>query len=185
MLRPGPVTGWNVKPAAPVVHAGGYVDETAVLIGEVIVHPDSIVYPQAVLRADEGGPIEIGPGTNVQDGVIMHALLGSDIRVGPGCCVAHGAIVHGPCRVGAGSFIGFRATLLNTEVGAGCFIGHHAAVLNVRLAEGRYVPPGTVVSSQDDADRLGAVGESQRQFVRGVREANEELRKGYLAQAGL
>lgn len=183
MMRPSPVTSWNQEAKIPSVDPGGFVDETAVLIGDVIVKDKAIVCPLAVLRADEGSPIEIGEGSNVQDGVIMHCLMHSSIRVGKDCCLAHGAIVHGPCEVGDGTFVGFRATLLKTRVGAGCFISHHALVLGVDLPEGRFVPPGAVVSTQEEADRLEAVTAANREFVHEVLAVNAELVRGYLNQS--
>ncbi len=183
MLRASPLTSWNPVHSLPTIHPSSFVDDSAVLIGRVIVNERAIVCPQAVLRADEGFPIEIGEGTNVQDGVIMHCLKDSEISIGSDCSVAHGAVIHGPCTVENGCFIGFRATLKSVRVGPGCFIGHHALVLDVDIPAGRYVPPGRVISTQVEADRLPPVTQAHKDFNAEVLAVNDELRMGYLNQA--
>lgn len=182
MLRASPLTSWNPVHSLPTIHPSSFVDDSAVLIGRVIVNERAIVCPNAVLRADEGFPIEIGEGTNVQDGVIMHCLKDSEISIGSDCSVAHGAVIHGPCTVGNSCFIGFRATLKSVRVGDGCFIGHHALVLDVDIPAGRYVPPGRVVSTQVEADRLPPVTQAHKNFNAEVLAVNDELRIGYLNQ---
>ncbi|MDA8097119.1 MAG: transferase [Desulforudis sp.] len=183
MLRASPVTSWNSVERTPLVCPGSYVDETAVLIGQVIVRSGVIVCPLVVLRADEGFPIEIGEGSNIQDGVVMHCLLKSEIQIGRNCSVAHGAIIHGPSTVGDGSFIGFRATLLGTTLEAGCFVGHGAQILDVNIPEERYVPPGRVISTQVEANRLPPVTSAHKEFVNKVLRVNAELLLGYLNQS--
>ena len=182
MMRPSPVTTWNTEPKTPRVHAGSFVDETAVVIGDVTIAEGTIVCPTAVLRADEGAPIEVGARTNIQDGVIMHCLMHSRIKIGDDVCIAHGAIVHGPCTLGDNCFIGFRATLLNAHLGKGCFVGHHALVLNVTIPDGKLVPPGHTVASQADVDQLPPVTDAQREFAHEVLKVNAELVRGYLKQ---
>ncbi|MDI6905949.1 MAG: hexapeptide transferase [Thermoanaerobacterales bacterium] len=181
MLRPSPLTEWSQDSRMPAVAGDAFADPAAVLIGDVRIESRVIVCPGAVLRADEGSPIIIRRDTNVQDGVIMHALLNSFIEVGPSCCIAHGAILHGPCVIGEGSFVGFRATILSSRLGRGCFIGHGALVLNVDLPRGTFVPPGMTVATPGDVEHLPQAGESQQAFTAEVLRVNRELRRGYLA----
>jgi carbonic anhydrase/acetyltransferase-like protein (isoleucine patch superfamily) len=131
------------------------------------------------LRGDEGNPIVIGPETNIQDGVIIHALKDSNVEVGSRCSIAHGAIVHGPCTIGPGTFIGFRAVLLKTNIGDGCFIGHGAMVLGVDIPKDRYVPPGATITTESEMRQLAPVPDSLREFMHEVLEVNAELVKGY------
>lgn len=179
MLRKNPLTSWACTPVLPSVDRTAYVDETAVIIGAVTIGPRAIVCPYAVLRADEGFPIVIGEACNIQDGVIVHALKGSGVEVGPRVSLAHGAIVHGPCTIGSGTFVGFRAVLLRTNIGSYCFIGHGAVVLGVDIPDGLYVPPGTLLTKQADVEKLLPVPEELRAFAEEVVEVNLELAKGY------
>ena len=180
MLRPNPPTSWRRGGAVPRVSPRAFVDETAVLIGEVIVEDDVLILPYAVLRADEGAPIHVGAGTNIQDGVIVHALLGSDVRIGRRCALAHAALVHGPCTIEDGCFVGFRAVVFRARIGAGCFIGHGAVVTDVELPPGTSVPAGAVVDGEAAVRHLRPVTPDQHTLLAEVLKVNAELLAGYL-----
>jgi len=180
MARAAPITSWNNTKATPTVDVMAYVDETALLIGDVRVSQGAAILPRVVIRADEGSPIIIGRDTNVQDGVIMHALLNTSITVGDRCSIAHGAVVHGPCELEEGCFVGFLTVLLKVKAGKGCFISHRALVQGVELSPGSFVPPGAVVTTQEEADRLPRVPEELKSFAHEVLEVNDGLRRGYL-----
>lgn len=91
-----------------------YVDETAVLIGDITMGKHSSVYPMAVVRADDNKVI-IGDQTNVQDHVTIHESLRFPTIVGNGVSIGHGAILHG-CQIGDNVLIGMHATLLDGVV---------------------------------------------------------------------
>ncbi len=184
MLKTNPRTDW-LEASQPELASGSYVDETAVLIGKVVLQRDAIVFPYCVLRADEGSPIEIGSRTNVQDGVIMHCLMNSSINIGPDCCIAHGGIIHGPVRIGAGTFVGFRATLLDATVGKNCFIGHHSLVMNVQIPDEKTVPPGKIITCQNDVETLPNINAEQREFTEEVLETNCKLLEAYANTSGV
>jgi carbonic anhydrase/acetyltransferase-like protein (isoleucine patch superfamily) len=179
LLRYNPPASWNQKPVLPSVAPDAYVDQSAVVIGAVTLGPRVIVCPGAVIRGDEGNPIVIGPDTNIQDAVVIHALKDTKVEIGSRCSVAHGAIVHGPCTIGPGTFIGFRAVLLKTNIGDGCFVGHGAMVLGVDIPKDRYVPPGAIITTESEVQRLTPVPDNLRAFMHEVLEVNAELVKGY------
>ena len=108
----------------------------ATLVGAVRVAAGASVWYASVVRAD-GAPIEIGAGSNVQDGSVLHSDPDFPVRVGERCTIGHRAVVHG-CTVGDGSLVGMGAVLLNGVVlGAGCLVAAGTVVL-----EGTEVPPG-------------------------------------------
>ncbi len=181
MIRESPKTSWNAVGATPSVSKRAFVDPSANVIGDVVIEDYVYVAPQVVLRADEGSPIIIGQGSNIQDGVIMHALLGTRIVVGPNCSVAHGAILHGPVEVEEGVFIGFRALLFKCKIGRGSFIGHAASISGVELPALVHVPERGFVKSENDITSLGSVTEEQKEFKEEVLKVNRELARGYLA----
>lgn len=178
MLQSSPAVGWR-RAGYPKVSPRAYVHETAVLIGDVIVEDNVIIFPYAVLRADEGFPIVIGENTNVQDGVIMHSLKGNGIYIGKGVSIAHGAIIHGPCTIGDRSFIGFRAVLFRAGVGERCFVAHNALVTGVEIAGERLIPAGAIIDAPEKAEQLAVAGREQKMFQEEVLAVNEELRRGY------
>ena len=70
------------------------VAPNASLIGEVSLAARASVWYSATLRA-EFEPIEIGFGSNIQDGVTIHVDAGFPARVGSGVSVGHNAVLHG------------------------------------------------------------------------------------------
>jgi len=124
----------------PTLGARAYVDESAIVIGDVVIGEDASVWPGAVIRGDVNR-IRIGARTNVQDLCVMHADFG-DLwtEVAEDVTIGHSAILHG-CRVGARCLIGMGAKLLNgVRVGEDCIIAAGAVV-----PEGTEVPPRSMV----------------------------------------
>ncbi len=59
------------KTISPKVASSAYIDESAVVIGDVEIGDHSSIWPMCVLRGDSNF-IRIGTRTNVQDGTIIH-----------------------------------------------------------------------------------------------------------------
>jgi carbonic anhydrase/acetyltransferase-like protein (isoleucine patch superfamily) len=133
MLRP-------YRGGMPVVHPTAFVDESAQVIGDVRIGPESSVWMNAVLRGDVNS-IRVGQRTNVQDGTVIHVMhhthptaVGDDVTIG------HGAIVHG-CTVGNRVLVGMGAILLN-----GSMVGEDSIVAAGSLVtENMVVPPRSLV----------------------------------------
>jgi carbonic anhydrase/acetyltransferase-like protein (isoleucine patch superfamily) len=118
---------------------GHFVAPNAMLIGDVVLHEDSSIWFGCVLRGDND-QIEIGAGSNIQDGAVLHADPGFPLTVGQNVTVGHSAMLHG-CTIGDGSLIGINAVVLNgAKVGKGCLIGANALV-----TEGMEIPDGSLV----------------------------------------
>src|SRR5579864_8460013 len=74
---------------SPRVHASCYVDESAQIIGEVILEENSSVWMNAVLRGDVSS-IRVGANSNVQDCCVLHGMRGQcDVVVGDWVTVGH------------------------------------------------------------------------------------------------
>lgn len=171
-LRPNVATSFNPDINNPVVGAGSYVDKLASVIGDVILGKDVFVAPFASIRGDEGQPIVIGDGSNVQDGVVIHALetmnggkvvdqnlvtVGGKkyaVYVGKGVSLAHQSQVHGPAAVGDHTFVGMQALVFKSTIGKNVVIEPGAKVIGVTIAEKRYVPAGATIVTQAQADAL-------------------------------
>ena len=88
------------------------------MIGEVTLHENSSVWFSCVLRGD-AERIEVGAGSNIQDGTVMHADPGFPCVVGKNVTVGHNAMLHG-CTIGDGSLVGINAVVLNgADIGQG------------------------------------------------------------------
>lgn len=123
----------------PSVHATAFVHSKAVVIGNVTVGPKASVWPCAVLRGDIA-PIEIGEGTNIQDGAVVHVADGLPAKIGARVTVGHLAMIHA-CTVGDECLIGMHATILDGAViGARSIVGANSLV-----TKGTQVPPGSLV----------------------------------------
>jgi len=55
----------------PILAEGVYIDETALVIGDVEIGENSSVWPMTVIRGDVHS-IRIGKCTSVQDGSVLH-----------------------------------------------------------------------------------------------------------------
>ena len=144
---------------APELHPDSWVAPNATVIGQVSLHAGASAWYGAILRA-EAEVIEIGAGTNIQDGVTIHVDPGFPVRVGAGCSVGHNAVLHG-CTVEDNSLVGMGAVVLNgAVVGSGSLIAAGAVV-----PQGAVIPPGSMVA--------GVPGKVRRQLsedeINGIR----------------
>jgi carbonic anhydrase/acetyltransferase-like protein (isoleucine patch superfamily) len=127
----------------PQLGARVYIDEAAVVIGDVVMGDDSSAWPCAVIRGDVS-PIRIGARSSVQDGVVLHVTHdgpytpgGRGLEIGDDVTIGHGAILHA-CTVGNACLIGMGATVLDGVV----------IEDEVMVAAGALVPPGKRLRSR-------------------------------------
>ena len=138
------------------LHAEGiyYVAPSADVIGSVRLGNEASVWFGAVLRGDNDW-IEIGAGSNVQDGSIIHVDPGVPVVVGREVTIGHGVLLHG-CVIGDGTLVGNRATVLDgVRIGAGSLIGAGALITpNTEIPPGSVVfgSPGRVVRAVQERD---------------------------------
>jgi len=120
----------------PSIASTAYIDELALIIGDVVIGEDSSVWPNAVLRGDVYH-MRIGAATNIQDNCVLHVETDRfALELGDRVTVGHSAILHG-CRVGSRCLIGMGAIILNNvEIGSECLI-----------AAGTLIPENTVIPS--------------------------------------
>lgn len=152
----------------PKVHPDAYVDQAALIIGDVTLEGGVNIWPGAVLRGDVE-PIRVGRGASVQDGTVVHTDPGYPVEIGTDCTIAHGCIIHG-CRIGNGSLIAMGAIILTgAEVGEGCLIGAGALV-----PEGKTIPNGSVAIGMP-ARVVRSVTDDDRSRMRATSEAYQRL----------
>lgn len=111
----------------PQIEDSAYVDDSAVVIGDVTMDEKSSMWPGAVARAD-GGAIRIGKRTSIQDNVVIHVDPGYMVRIGNGCIIGHGAVIH--CEsIGDRVLIGINSTLLEgSRIGEESIIAANSVV---------------------------------------------------------
>ncbi len=190
-----PPTPWSRDLAEPDIDPSAYVHSFSNLIGDVRVEAQVLIAPGTSIRADEGSPFHIGEGSNIQDGVVIHGLeqgrvVGEDgnpysVWIGRNTSIAHMSLIHGPAYVGNDCFIGFRSTVFNARVGDGCIVMLHCLIQDVEIPPGKYVPSGSIITTQAEADRLPNVQDSDAKFAQHVIGINQALREGYQCSENL
>ena len=124
---------------APDTARAGFVAPNATVVGDVTLGPGSSVWYGCVLRGDINA-IEIGEGSNVQDGTIVHLADDYGVRVGRYTTIGHAAIIHA-CEIGDECLIGMGATILDgARIGDRCIVGANALVTQRFVA-----PPGSMI----------------------------------------
>jgi carbonic anhydrase len=212
-IRPNIQTDFNPNVTWPKISKFAYVDPFAVVIGDCEIGKLVLVAPFAVCRGDEGTPIYIGDYSNVQDGVILHSLEttshgkniddrrysvqgallkandtafknGFAIYVGNRVSLAHDVQVHGPAYIGNDTFVGMKSLVFNAKLGMRDAIGVSSTISNgVTIPDDKFVPPGSIITTQAQADKLPArVGSPYEKLNDFVLHVNQELAKGYNAQ---
>ena len=121
---------YSVEGRTPTLPASGrfWIAPDAHVIGDVVLSEGVSIWFGAVVRGDND-TIEIGRGSNIQEGAMLHTDAGLRLVVGEGVTVGHHAILHG-CLIGDHCLIGMGATLLNrARIGQTCMVGANALVL--------------------------------------------------------
>ena len=130
----------SVRGHTPQLHAESWVAPNASVIGQVTLAARASVWYGATLRA-EAEPIEVGVGTNIQDGVTIHVDSEFPVSIGAGVSVGHNAVLHG-CVVEDDALIGMGAIILNGASIGKCSLIAAGAV----VPQGAVVPPRSLVA---------------------------------------
>jgi carbonic anhydrase/acetyltransferase-like protein (isoleucine patch superfamily) len=139
----------NFESSEPRIAGSAYVDETALVIGDVFLEDDVSLWPKVVARGDVNS-IVIGARTNIQDGSILHVSHDSEfapggfaLRIGADITVGHQAILHG-CTVEDRCLIGMAATVMDGAViHSGAIVGAGSLVPPGRELEGGFLWVGS------------------------------------------
>jgi carbonic anhydrase/acetyltransferase-like protein (isoleucine patch superfamily) len=136
----------------PTVPSSCYVDESAQIIGDVILGENSSVWMNAVVRGDVNS-IRIGANSNIQDCSVLHGMLNQwPVIVGDWVTVGHSVTLHG-CVVEDRCLIGMGVIILNgARIGAGSII-----------AAGTLIPEGTIVEPR--SLWMGVPGKMRKQLT--------------------
>jgi carbonic anhydrase/acetyltransferase-like protein (isoleucine patch superfamily) len=138
----------------PAIHPSAYVDDLALVAGQVEIGENSSIWPMSVVRGDVNS-IRIGARTNIQDGSVLHvthdsefAKGGNPLVIGNDVTVGHRVILHA-CTVEERCLIGMGAIVLDGAViGAGALIGAGTLVPPNVVLEGGYLYLGSPARQQ-------------------------------------
>ena len=145
----------------PQIAASAFIEDSAQVIGDVVVGEHSSVWFNAVVRGDVHA-IRIGRETNIQDNCTVHGYKGKfAVELGDRVTVAHGVNLHGyviedDCLIGIGAII-----MNGARIGHGSIIAAGALV-----PEGTAVPPGSVYMGAPARWRRQATAADQEMVAR-------------------
>ena len=124
----------SYKGISPTIPSSCYIDDSAQIIGDVILGEHASVWMNAVLRGDVHS-IRVGAHSNIQDCSVLHGMkeqygvfLGEYVTVGHNVTL-HGCTIEDRCLIGMGSII-----LNGARIGTGSII-----------AAGTLIPEKTIV----------------------------------------
>ena len=135
----------------PNIADSAFIDETALVIGDVTIGEDSSIWPMTVVRGDVQ-KITIGKRTNIQDACVLHVTHdciytpgGFPLTIGDGVTAGHRATLHA-CTIGDYCLIGMSATIMDGAVlGDRLIIGAGSLVPAGKQLEGGYLYVGSPV----------------------------------------
>ena len=161
---------------SPTIPPSCYVDESAQLIGDVVLGENASVWMNAVLRGDVHF-IRVGANSNIQDCSVLHGMLKQwPVVVGDWVTVGHSVTLHG-CVVEDRWLIGMGVVILNgARIGAGSIIAAGTVI-----PEGTIVEPGSLVMGVPGKVRK-RLGEADQETI--LRYARNYLgyKENYLAE---
>jgi carbonic anhydrase/acetyltransferase-like protein (isoleucine patch superfamily) len=160
MIRP-------YKGVLPTIPESCYVDQSAQVIGDVVLGEDASIWMNTTIRGDVH-MIRIGHRSNIQDNSVLHGMLGKwPVIVGDDVTVGHTVTLHG-CVVEDRCLIGMGVIVLN-----GARIGHDSI-----LAAGTLIPEGVVV--EPGSLWMGSPGKFRRYLTEEEKASILTYRTNYL-----
>ena len=155
------------KGVSPTIPISCYVDESAQIIGDVVLGEHASVWMNAVLRGDVHS-IRVGPYSNIQDCSVLHGMkeqyevfLGGYVTVGHSVTL-HGCTIEDRCLIGMGSII-----LNGARIGTGSII-----------AAGTLIPEKTIV--EPGSLWMGSPGKFRRKLEETDRDSIMRYANNYL-----
>lgn len=132
----------------PSLGTATYIDQSAVIIGQVTLGDHVSVWPMAVIRGDVAS-IKIGTKTNIQDGAVLHVSHAGQytpkeapLEIGEGVTIGHRAIVHA-CTIGDYCLIGIGTIILdNAQIEDYVMLGAGSLVTSGKVLESGYLYVG-------------------------------------------
>ncbi len=160
----------------PRIHPDAFVHPDATVIGDVTIGAESSIWPQAVLRGDNGS-ITIGERTSIQDGTVVHTIEENPTRVGSGCVIGHvahleGCVIEDDALVGSGSIV-----LHYAVVGTGATVGANAVVRNHMIVPPGGLALGVPAKVKEGASSLEDILGGARRYVEKAAHYRHDLRR--------
>jgi len=153
------------KGILPSLGSQVYIDDSAVLVGDISIANDVSIWPLVAARGDVN-TISIGARTNIQDGTVLHVTRkssnnpeGNPLVIGEDVTVGHKCMLHG-CSLGDRILVGMGAIIMDGVVvesdvfiGAGSLVPPNKTLVSGYLYVGNPVKQARLLK-QSEADFL-------------------------------
>jgi len=168
------------KGILPTIGSQTYIDDSAVLVGDINIANDASIWPLVAARGDVN-TISIGARTNIQDGTVLHVTRkssnnpdGNPLVIGDDVTVGHKCMLHG-CHLGNRILVGMGAIIMDGVV----------VEDDVFIGAGTLVPPNkTLVSGYlyvgNPVKQARPLKESESDFLKQSAVNYVELKDEYL-----
>lgn len=173
----------SYKGVTPSLHQSVYVDESAVLVGNITIDENSSIWPLVAARGDVNY-ITIGKRTNIQDGSVLHLTRpskknpdGYPLIIGDDVTVGHKVMLHG-CTLGNRILVGMGAIVMDNVI----------VEDDVIIGGGALVPPNKVLKSGflyvgSPVKQARQLNEDELNFLRVSATNYVELKDDYLDES--
>ncbi len=153
------------KGILPNIGSQTYIDDSAVLVGDININNDVSIWPLVAARGDVN-TISIGARTNIQDGTVLHVTRkslnnpdGNPLVIGEDVTIGHKCMLHG-CSLGDRILVGMGAIIMDGVVveddvfiGAGSLVPPNKTLVSGYLYVGNPVKQARPLK-QSEADFL-------------------------------
>src|SRR5438105_15336004 len=166
----------SYKGVSPKIAASCYVDESAQIIGDVVLGENASGWMSAVLRGGVNSS-RVGANSNIQDCSVLHGMKQQySVSVGEWVTVGHSVTLHG-CTIEDRCLIGMGSVILN---------GAH-------IGTGSIIAAGTLIAEKTKVEPNSLWMGSPGKFRRHLEEKDQEMilmyaenylgyKKSYLAE---
>ncbi len=164
----------------PTIGNNVYIDESAVLIGDITLADDVSVWPLVAARGDVNS-MTVGARTNIQDGTVLHVTRvspgepqGYRLAIGEDVTIGHKCMLHG-CILGDRILVGMGVIIMdNAKIGDDVIIGAGSLVPPNKTLESGYLYMGTPV------ERKRPLSDKELRFLKESASNYVELKNEYL-----
>ncbi len=156
----------------PKIHPTAFIAETAVVIGDVEIGPETNIWFYTIVRGDQNY-IRIGSNCSIQDACVLHVEKDLPLIIEDEVAFGHRAVVHA-CKIGRGSLIGIGAIVLNgAEIGEQSIVGAGSVVTPKSI-----IPPRTLALG-NPAKPIRPLNEKDLKMIRDTLQDYQDLKRIY------